>query len=254
MGNAPSESSTKYCPRCKTVKGATEFSRNKSRKSGLADYCRQCMKSATAASIAKKPDEYAAKGRERAQRRYQADPEARREQSRQYRRTHHESFIQRKRERYAAHRAEMLDAARIYREKHGAAHNQRKRERYAADVDGARAYHREKYWGARSRYLAKRQRARSKQAGVEGTYTAEQWDALCLFYSPDGLCLACTQPCQLTIDHVIPLSMGGKNQVGNLQCLCLGCNSRKGRQHHDYRPDRGAFARQLGLQEVCHGN
>lgn len=39
----------------------------------------------------------------------------------------------------------------------------------------------------------------------------------------------------LTIDHVVPLKMGGANDIGNYQLLCRSHNSRKGASHVDYR-------------------
>jgi 5-methylcytosine-specific restriction endonuclease McrA len=46
-------------------------------------------------------------------------------------------------------------------------------------------------------------------------------------------CQSCgqtTDECQLTIDHIIPLFRGGKNDISNLQTLCRRCNQRK--KHH----------------------
>jgi 5-methylcytosine-specific restriction endonuclease McrA len=40
---------------------------------------------------------------------------------------------------------------------------------------------------------------------------------------------------ELTVDHVIPLSVGGTNWLKNLQPLCSSCNSSKHTKHIDYR-------------------
>lgn len=38
----------------------------------------------------------------------------------------------------------------------------------------------------------------------------------------------CIETADLTIDHIVPLSRGGTDDLDNLRLLCRGCNSRKG--------------------------
>jgi hypothetical protein len=42
-----------------------------------------------------------------------------------------------------------------------------------------------------------------------------------------GMCAACHAENDLTIDHVVPMSLGGKHEPENLQVLCRACNSKK---------------------------
>lgn len=55
-------------------------------------------------------------------------------------------------------------------------------------------------------------------------------------YNRDGNeCLRCGSKQNLTIDHVIPIGMGGLNSRGNMQTLCCDCNNEKGMLLIDYR-------------------
>lgn len=55
-------------------------------------------------------------------------------------------------------------------------------------------------------------------------------------FSRDGFkCLKCDTKWGLTLDHIIPKSMGGTNNFNNLQTLCSQCNSNKGATIVDYR-------------------
>lgn len=48
-------------------------------------------------------------------------------------------------------------------------------------------------------------------------------------YERDGhACLLCGCPDDLTLDHVLPWSLGGQDTYENLRTLCRPCNSRRG--------------------------
>ncbi len=44
-------------------------------------------------------------------------------------------------------------------------------------------------------------------------------------------CAKCGAGHDLTVDHIVPRSKGGKNDASNLQWLCRTCNSAKGNRH-----------------------
>ena len=74
--------------------------------------------------------------------------------------------------------------------------------------------------------------ARALQCGSDTDYSAAQWEMLCVWFG--GCCLSCGAT-PVTVDHVVPLGMGGTNTLVNLQPLCDACNKRKGSRTVDYR-------------------
>src|SRR3990167_9518703 len=84
------------------------------------------------------------------------------------------------------------------------------------------------------RQLTKNRKARLK--GAVGEVTLLEWKWLKEKYF--NLCLACFKrgsEIKLTQDHIVPISKGGKNIIGNIQPLCKPCNSTKSTKITDYR-------------------
>jgi 5-methylcytosine-specific restriction endonuclease McrA len=98
--------------------------------------------------------------------------------------------------------------------------------------------------GKKKWYIANKDKAvvyshlrRARKAANGGSFTAEEWEALkrCYVYT----CLRCgkVEPeIKLTVDHVVPVALGGPNILGKIQPLCKACNQSKGIKITDYRP------------------
>lgn len=46
-------------------------------------------------------------------------------------------------------------------------------------------------------------------------------------------CRYCFTKENLTIDHVVPISRGGKDDISNMACVCRSCNGIKSSVRHD---------------------
>lgn len=197
---------SKFCHGCQTEKDASEFNRNRSKADGLSSRCRVCNQSQEKKHRLEHPEQE----RLRHQKWSQSRPGYGREQSAKYRATHPDfarTVAKRYRER---HPAKALENSRRWKANNRARVNQR---------------------------LARRHALKRRNGGA---YTPAEWQALCERY--DNRCLACGQQVPLTADHVIPVSAGGSSWIENIQPLCQPCNSKKGAQATDYRPDGNAHA------------
>lgn len=106
-------------------------------------------------------------------------------------------------------------------------------EEYQANLKRRKAEHPERFRNYALIHTSRR-RARKRSAG--GKYSKQEWEALKAQYN--YTCLRCyrQEPAiKLSPDHVIPLSRGGTNDIGNIQPLCRTCNEKKYATTIDYR-------------------
>lgn len=67
-----------------------------------------------------------------------------------------------------------------------------------------------------------------------GHISFREWKDLCNKYG--NKCLRCGKSdIELTLDHVVPVKLGGLHLIENAQPLCFSCNSSKGAKFIDYR-------------------
>lgn len=74
----------------------------------------------------------------------------------------------------------------------------------------------------------------ARRSGGSNALTVAQWDEIVAFYG--NRCLACGAIEKITMDHIVPVSLGGKTEAANVQPLCRHCNSKKSTKIIDYPP------------------
>ncbi len=70
------------------------------------------------------------------------------------------------------------------------------------------------------------QRRRARKLAADNRVVTKA-DIRRMYARQDGRCLACGEQSRLTVDHLVPLSRGGRHAIGNLAGLCGACNSSK---------------------------
>lgn len=79
------------------------------------------------------------------------------------------------------------------------------------------------------RRFRKLQAENRRRARFRGSFTSNEWEVLKAQFNHTCPSCGCSEPdIKLTADHVRPISLGGTNDIANIQPLCQRCNSRKG--------------------------
>lgn len=171
----------KWCNKCKKHKDPLEFYFNKSTKSKLTAYCKQCNK----------------------------------DNSRKYSKRNRDKSNARQRRWYAL--------------------NKDKINSNPSRINYQREYQRKVVLPPDKKRI-KNLRRRALQNNASGKITLEEWQSLCEKYGNRCINPDCPDPSKpVTLDHVIPLKLGGANTIENAQPLCKSCNSRKNIKTTDYR-------------------
>lgn len=193
---------TKRCGRCKCIALLSDFTKNRRNKDGLGTSCRACLRIEAKASYQK----------------------------------HRASRLARMKVAAAKNKDKIASYQRAYRAQHPDRYLKRRayyRRHYQTHKPEIRAYQRQYQTQNPQRAAIRTMRHYARKLQSGGSYTLEQWQAMCVWFG--AVCLSCATSGKLEQDHVIPLARGGPNTIANIQPLCRSCNASKGTSAIDYR-------------------
>lgn len=191
--------------------------------------------------------------RERQRRWSAANPDKVAVKARRWRLNHPEKNTERKRKYKQANPEKEAERSRRWKRKNPNKVREQERRRRFADPEGTRRCNRRwhqnniekvhercRNWRLSNpdRANAIKHRYRTRKTAAGGSYTVAEWKALLAHYGYRCLCCG-RDDVKLAADHIVPVAKGGSSNIDNIQPLCNLCNSRKGTQTIDYRPEMG---------------
>ena len=251
---------TKICTDCNADKPHSEFYKNKN---SLTGRCKVCHVAYGTAKYFANHEVNKAASRDKANAKYQEDPEKFKARAKAYRaadpekaREHDRAYEATRKDKRQAYRKANAERRKAYQRVYNKANQERRavygREYYQKNAAAVKSrikvanlakpefyadIHRRWKKANPDACRAMGNRRRTRLAGNGGSYTAQEWTDLKALYG--NRCLMCNRPESevfLTFDHVIPVSKGGTSDISNAAPLCKSCNSKKHRKTLDLRP------------------
>lgn len=166
------------------------------------------------------------------------------ERKRKYREENQELLREKYYEYYRRNKRTFAKSARKYREENKQAIAEQQRRYYQENKEERRAYYEK--WRKNNldiRRFHNRKRAAAKQGCASFESVDELWQ---MYHDQDGLCAYCETTLfgEFHIDHIVPLSRGGLDEVDNYAITCPTCNLQK----HAKTPLQ--FVKELGYSVV----
>ena len=188
----------KKCNICKKVKPISEFYRDARRKDGLCSKCKLCHAKAVKKWQTNNAEKF-------------------KEINRNWKKTHPKQHYQHQKNWVNTHEDKARQVSRSWRERNP-------------------EYGRDWRKNNRDKIQNYEQKRRARLAEVGGDLTVDEWEAIQEYFGHKCLCCG-REDVKLTIDHVLPISLGGSHTADNIQPLCGPCNSSKRDKHIDYRKE-----------------
>lgn len=194
----------KTCSKCKQVIDLKLFAKNKATKSGYGAICKSCFNARAREYNKRNPDKRLA----REQKYHAKNPEKRKQLWAAYYAKNKKVLLEKQKE-FANRNPEVVRAK--YRKYKIANREQivKKNKNYR---DKNPQMH---------RAALQRRRTKIRQSGICKISSKE----IAKLYS--NRCFYCQSADKITLDHVVPISRGGRHSIGNLVAACSSCNSSK---------------------------
>lgn len=182
------------CSKCKEIKDEACFSKDRKSKDGLDCRCRDCAK--------------------------------------EYKRLHEEEIKEQRKEHYKLHKKGIKEYQKEYRRSHKEEIKEQKKEYYKLHKEGIKERVKEygKGYYATPQGKAVRSNSNAKRRATIGDQEISKEGWLEVMRSNNWKCIYCGETLTektRSIDHLVPLNLGGKHIKDNLVPSCRVCNSSK---------------------------